>query len=267
MLPSALAPAGVDTARQARATALWRPGFAAGPTSAPVGEEVGLLRLALHRQVVRELALEALRALAVPVELTHNGLGVHACGAGAAPRRQADAGRVQTQRASRGHPAASRGAAADPSGCAPQQATPSPTGTLGCLMAVANSDASSFCRSSSAFFLSCRGRAELGVARGLNPGSTPGVPPPMLCPVAPPAARPLSARFRQSAAGSPRCCPWHPPCGRAHPGAGCAAAARSSAAAAHTSAPWHSCPCSSGQTSCPPQSSPWPSAWPCPAGQ
>ncbi len=49
---------------------------------APVGEQVCLLGLALHRQVVRELALEALGALAVPVELAHNGLGVDAWGPG-----------------------------------------------------------------------------------------------------------------------------------------------------------------------------------------
>lgn len=35
-----------------------------------------------------------------------------------------------------------------------------PTGTFGCLMAVANSEASSLARSSSAFFLSCRGEKE-----------------------------------------------------------------------------------------------------------
>ena len=50
------------------------------PLPPPVCEQVGLVRLALHRQVVAELALEALGALAVAEVLAHNGLGVHAWG-------------------------------------------------------------------------------------------------------------------------------------------------------------------------------------------
>ena len=44
----------------------------------PVGEQVDLLRLPLHGQVVRVLALEALCALPGTVELAHHRLGVHA---------------------------------------------------------------------------------------------------------------------------------------------------------------------------------------------
>lgn len=43
-----------------------------------IGEQVDLAALALHIEVVAVLALEALRALALPVVLAHDGLGVHA---------------------------------------------------------------------------------------------------------------------------------------------------------------------------------------------
>lgn len=53
----------------------------------PTCEEVDLCALALHAQVVAELALEALGALPVAEELAHDGLGVHACSRGGSERQ------------------------------------------------------------------------------------------------------------------------------------------------------------------------------------
>ncbi len=47
--------------------------------AAPVLEDVDLAALALHVEVVGELALEAFGALAMPEVLAHHRLGIHAC--------------------------------------------------------------------------------------------------------------------------------------------------------------------------------------------
>lgn len=162
----------------------------------PVCEQVRLVRLALHAQVVGELALEALGALAVAEVLAHNGLGVHACRrkektggltrwcASADARKQQPQAPQQQPGRTGGRMSNGGSAAADDMACnckdgcfgclslapaatlVPCQAQASaacdsnqrsPAGTLGCLMVMANRSASSLARSSSALFLSCKG--------------------------------------------------------------------------------------------------------------
>lgn len=115
---------------------------------------------------MRELALEALGALAVPVVLAHDRLRVDACRAGMAtpqvgrgeitPRQEGSAGQRQGPGPGpRRHTRHGLGTGSHPD-------RHGPGGTLGCLMVTANSSSSSFCLSSSCFFRSCNAVGPVG---------------------------------------------------------------------------------------------------------